>query len=138
MTDRVTRVYRLDIQYPEGSDAPGWVPACWPDFLASIKDKAERRAVRRRGFRWPRERLYLSASGAWSRAWLLMAFGAVVDVDASDPVTWPEWQDDSANGPGWERGSTAARWVPPAEPFVLTSSDVREAMIDIFEGKRLP
>jgi hypothetical protein len=128
------------------------VPAVWPEFLAGIKDKAQRREVRRRGFRWPREHLYLSASGAHQRAGLLTWFGASVLVDASDPVTWPEWQDTSANGRDWESGSTAARWEPPeapepedpldtaarylypapAEPFKLTAADVRETMADIY------
>jgi hypothetical protein len=115
MADRTVHVYRLVISYPPGSFAPGWVPACWPQFLAGVKDKAKRREVRRHGFHWPRERLYLSASGAWSRAGLLHWFGATVDVEASDPVTWPEWQDTSASGRGWEDGSTAARWTPPEE-----------------------
>lgn len=149
---RAVRVFRLEIEYPPGSDAPGWVPACWPEFLAGIKDKAKRREVRRRGFHWPREHLYLSASGAWARAGLLHWFGATVFVDASDPVTWPEWQDTSANGRSWEGGSTAARWEPPgpedpldaaaqylypapgAEPYKLSAADVRETMADIFEG----
>ena len=152
MTDRIVRVYQLDIQYPEGSLAPGWAPACWPEFLAGIKDKARRREVRRRGFRWPREHLYLSSSGAYTRAGLLTWFGATVFVEASDPVTWPEWQVTSANERDWEDGSTAARWVPveppeqedpldtaarylypaPAEPFKLTAADVRETMADIY------
>ncbi len=152
---RVVRVFRLEIEYPPGSDAPGWVPACWPEFLAGIKDKAKRREVRRRGFHWPREHLYLSASGAWARAGLLHWFGATVFVDASDPVTWPEWQDTSANGRSWEGGSTAARWEPPgpedpldtaarylypappesAEPYKLSAGDVREAVTEIFESE---
>jgi hypothetical protein len=132
------------------------VPARWPEFLAGIKDKAERREVRRRGFRWPREHLYLSASGAHARAWLLRWFGATVDVEASDPVTWPEWQDISANGRDWQDGSTAARWQPPeedplagvllvydevarfarsAEPKLLTSAQTGEAMIDIYRDQ---
>jgi hypothetical protein len=159
MTDRIVHVYRLEVEYPPGSDAPGWVPACWGEMLASVRDRAERRALRRRGFRWPRERMYLSASGAWSRAALLTMFGATVFVDASDPVTWPEWQDTSANGHDWEGGSTAARWEPPeepveppewedpldtaarylypapAEPYKLSAGDVREAMSEIFEGE---
>lgn len=154
MTERIVRVYRLDIEYPPGSFKPGWVPACWEQFLAGIEDKAERRRVRKRGFRWPREHLYLSASGAWSRAGLLHWFGATVFVEASDPVIWPEWQDTSANGRDWENGSSAARWTPDlpepedpldaaarylypapdAEPYKLTAADVRETMAEIFES----
>lgn len=153
MSERIVRVYRIAVEYPPGSDAPGWVPACWDEFLAGIKDKAKRREMRRRGFRWPREHLYLSASGAWSRAYLLAVFGATVDVEASDPVTWPEWQDTSANGRDWENGSTAARWGPPEPPEPedpldaaarylypapagLSAADVREAMAGIYaEGE---
>ena len=151
MSERIVRVYRIVVEYPPGSDASGWAPACWDEFLAGIKDRAKRREMRRRGFRWPREHLYLSASGAWSRAGLLHWFGATVDVEASDPVSWPEWQDTSANGRDWQHGSTAARWEPPedgdllegvphvydeAAEFALTAADVREAMAGIYaEGE---
>jgi hypothetical protein len=151
--DRTVRVYHLGIEYPPGSLAPGWVPARWEEFLSQVADRGRRRELRRRGFRWPRERLYLSESGANSRAWTLRYFGATVFVDASDPVTWPEWQDTSANDLDWEDGSTAASWAAdggadeladpldaaarylrpaPAEPYKLTSADVREAMTEIF------
>jgi len=130
MTDRIVRVYKLEIEYPPGSDAPGWAPACWPEFLAGIKDRARRREAARRGFRWPREHLYLSASGAYSRAALLTWFGATVYVDASSPVTWPEWQDTSANGRDWEGGSTAARWVPSSEEEVTASLTALKRQVD--------
>jgi hypothetical protein len=115
MTERTVYVYRLVIEYPEGSDKPGWKPACWGALLKDIKDRGRRRAVRERGFYWPRERLFLSADGAWHRAWVLTRFGAQVEVERSEAVTWPDYEDESANGRDWEKGSTAARWEPPDE-----------------------
>jgi hypothetical protein len=136
---RQCRVFRLEIEYPPGSDAPGWVPDIWPEFLAGMRDRARRRELRERGFRWPRERMFLSSSSAYARAGLLIWFGATVYVEASSPVTWPEWQDTSANGKGWEEGSTAMRWRPPEKepaPFALSAADVREAMAGIYaEGE---
>jgi hypothetical protein len=137
---RQCRVYRLEITYPEGSDAPGWVPACWPELLASIKDRARRRELRRRGFRWPRERLFLSASGAYKRAGLLTVFGATVFVDASWPVTWSEWQDTSANDGDWEGGSTAAHWELPEddeerqESLAPSAADVHREHAEFWAG----
>lgn len=72
------RVWRLDVTYPEGSDAPDWEPANWiPTY-----DPEDR------GFEWPRLRLYLSRSGAESRAKLLRGYGATVTVVGSEPVEW--------------------------------------------------
>jgi hypothetical protein len=130
------RVYQVLVTYPEGSREPGWRPACWgdPAFLMSLPRK-ERRALAAREFRWPRERMFLSASGAYSRAMLLHWYGAGAEVLPSDPVTWPErvlppepaepsavpplqsatcWPD---SGPGayvqetWEDGA-CMRWDP--------------------------
>lgn len=89
------RVYRLDITYPEGSREPGFRPYGWEDYLRSLP-VLKRRRLRREGFRWPRERMFLSSSGAYERAALLRAFGADVTVLRSDPVRWP------AQGTGWE------------------------------------
>jgi hypothetical protein len=77
--------------YPEGSDVPGWQPACWSDpaFTARLSRKA-RRGLRKREFAWPRERMFLSSSSAYERAWLLRAYGAEVLVEASLPVQWAE------------------------------------------------
>jgi len=100
------RVYRLVIAYPAGSDDPDWKPACWGALLRDIKDRGRRREVRARGFRWPRERMFLSPSAAYHRASLLTWFGAVVEVQASEPVTWwedadaAEWWPEDAEEPG--------------------------------------
>ena len=97
-----THVYRLDIIYPEGSGAPGWAPANWPHPAAPRK---LRRQMTRRGFTWPRERMFLSSSGAYYRAWLLESYGAEVTVRRSLPVEWPDPRQPNR----WELGGTPQR-----------------------------
>jgi hypothetical protein len=84
-------VYRLEVTYPPGSRQPDWRPACWsdPEFLRRLSRRA-RRHHRRAGFRWPAERMFLSASGARQRAGLLRWYGADVEVFRSLPVEWAE------------------------------------------------
>ena len=111
MSGRNVRVFRLEITYPEGSRLPGWVPERWESWLRSLPP-LQRRQARKAGFRWPRERMFLSSSSAYERAWLLRAFGAEVEVLRSDPVTWP------AHWPGRTRQRPAtpcstARTTPP-------------------------
>jgi hypothetical protein len=91
---REAHVWYLEITYPAGSRAPGWRPASWSDseFLARLSRKA-RRQLRKAEFRWPRERLFLSSSGAYDRAWLLRAYGAKVTVYRSFMVLWPGTDD---------------------------------------------
>jgi hypothetical protein len=85
-----TYVYYLEVRYPPGAFEPGWRPDCWSDpaFLASLSRKG-RKALAKQTFRWPREHLYLSASGAAKRAGTLRWFGAEVAVRRSVPVRWP-------------------------------------------------
>jgi hypothetical protein len=119
------RVYRLEIDYPEGSGAPGWRPAVWTDpaYLATC-DRRLRREIRRRlrgPFKWPRERMYLSASGAHNRAWKLRFYGAVVTVRASAPVEWPDIPEK------WELTGDAASWYRELEdgaPYDFEEADV--------------
>jgi len=87
---RPERIYRLAITYPEGSHEPGWRPASYDDprFLATLTAR-QRREHKKRPFQWPRERQFLSSSGAYGRAMVLRWYGAQVEVLASDPVTWP-------------------------------------------------
>jgi len=85
---REAHVYYLEITYPAGSLAPGWKPAAWDEAAASLKWRA-RRKVARKGFRWPRERMFLSSSAAYSRAGYLTWCGAAVQVHRSYPVRWP-------------------------------------------------
>ncbi len=94
-------VYRLVICYPEGSQRPGWRPACWsdPETRARMPRKV-RRAIDKTVFRWPRERMFLSSSSAYERAWLLRFYGADVTVERSCAVTWPEYLPPDAMD-GW-------------------------------------
>ena len=116
----MTRVYKLDIVYPEGSHEPGWRPACWsdPEYLRTM-DRKLRRELERREFKWPRERLFLSSSGAYGRAGLLRWYGAEVEVFASEPVTWPNYDDVTAalGDDAWDdpRYSSAMHWTPGTE-----------------------
>lgn len=108
----MTCVYQLDVVYPEGSHEKDWRPELWsnPKFLATLTRK-ERRELAKREFRWPRVHLYLSSSGAYQRAWLLRSFGAEVEVLASRPVEWPNYDDpDSLEPHAWEWAPTAVRW----------------------------
>jgi hypothetical protein len=106
MSGRAVRVYRLDIIYPEGSRESGWRPAVWsdPEFLAKLT-KVQRRELAKTEFRWPRERMFLSSSGAYGRAGLLEFYGADVEVFASVPVTWPDLE------PQTEHWQESAQWL---------------------------
>jgi hypothetical protein len=110
---RPVYVYRLVVGYPPGSHEPGWVPARWEEFLKGVySDRRERARVRRRGFRWPRVRLYLSSAAAYHRAWLLEFFGARVDVQRSNEVLW--WEDEDAMD--WWPDEAAGFTEPPPDP----------------------
>ncbi len=88
MKQAQTFVYRLDITYPPGSqNGSGYRPYHWDSILQSLP-RARRWRARRTGFRWPRERLYLSSSSAYRQAGWLTFLGAAVTVRRSDPVTW--------------------------------------------------
>jgi hypothetical protein len=109
---RAVQVYCLGIAYPEGSWRIGWRPELWsnPEFLATLT-RQQKKDLRKRDFHWPRERMFLSSSSAYARAWLLRSYGADVEVHASEPVLWrsrPDWSDD----PYWGSGDTAAQWSP--------------------------
>lgn len=88
MRTKPVYVYHLDIVYPEGSQKQGWFPSSWYE----MPDRQLRKAIKK-GFTWPRERMYLSADGAYGRAWLLRWCGAKVKVQRSAPVTWPGSSD---------------------------------------------
>lgn len=85
---RQAHVYWLEITYPAGSKAPGWKPARWDEVAYGLKWRARRKVIRK-GFRWPRERMFLSSSAAYHRANLLTWCGAAVQVHRSFPVRWP-------------------------------------------------
>jgi hypothetical protein len=104
---RPVHVYRLEIAYPQGSHEPGWTPALW-----SRLPRRTRRKLERAGFRWPAERMFLSASAAYRRAWRLRCYGAEAEVCRSAPVTWPE-----APPARWERAFDAMAAGPHAEEW---------------------
>lgn len=81
-------VYRLEVTYPPGSHTPDWEPEDWdpPTWWGDPEDYVN--------FRWPRVRLYLSATAARKRATLLRQFGATVDVVRSEPIEWPDEIED--------------------------------------------
>jgi hypothetical protein len=115
------RLYRLEIIYPEGSHAKGWRPACWSDpaYLQSLS-RQERRELRNREFKWPRNHDYQSSSGAYARANLLRWYGAEAEVLPSNPVTWPNYDDWSSFGENsWDDSmlddGAAYRWHPDLE-----------------------
>lgn len=84
----MTRVYRLQVAYPEGSHdehgqpVPGWEPTGWHPGAYDPTEGPE-------PFHWPRVHLYLSPGGASRRAAQLREWGATVEVEASNPVEWP-------------------------------------------------
>lgn len=85
-------VYRLVIQYPEGSREPGWTPPLYrdPEWRRQLPLRARLRITYAARFRWPRERMFLTSDKAWSRAYWLKACGAQVTILRSQPVTWVE------------------------------------------------
>jgi hypothetical protein len=139
---RETRVYRLFIAYPEGSLEPGWIPEHWEETLAGIADRKRRRAIRQRGFRWPRERMFLSSSSAYDRAGLLRWFGAEVEVMASEPVTWWELDADAfgcypdlSAEPEPGTGAVAGELPGFEDTTVITAEDI-DAVLAEYESTR--
>lgn len=134
MTGRNAHVFRLDIIYPEGSREPGWQPDSWESFLRSLPP-LQRRRVRKAGFRWPRERMFLSSSSAYDRACLLRAFGADVQVLRSDPVTWPAhwtWEDEAATGHALQYGAYDASGLLLAPEETTPPGQVYREMSDFY------
>lgn len=83
----MTRVYRLDVTYPPGTEpGSGWAPPDYepPDFYDEDAT---------RPWTWPRNKLFLSASGARARAELFRQYGATVVIVPSWPVIWPPETD---------------------------------------------
>jgi hypothetical protein len=85
----MTHVYRLAVQYPPGSLEPGWAPPGWSPEEHRITSDGPDGGWDSGEFRWPRERQYLSRSGANTGAGLFREYGAEVTIERSDPVTWP-------------------------------------------------
>lgn len=82
---RPVRVWRLNVTLPEGSEKPGWQPEGW---VADVSDWGVEGEYER-PFIWPRRRNYLSVKGAKVMARILREYGATVQIEESEPVTWP-------------------------------------------------
>jgi hypothetical protein len=85
-------------------------------------------------FRWPRERMFLSASGAYKRAVLLHWYGADAQVLSSDPVTWPERALPPSPEPAGQEAEPPAAMPPLQSAACWPDSDpgayVQEAWED--------
>lgn len=75
-------VYRLEVEYPEGSLDPGWAPPDWRDISRRLGwghgYDTEHEYVP--PFRWPKQRNYFSSENASKRAHLLRELGANVQI----------------------------------------------------------
>lgn len=77
---RPVYVYRLVVEYPEGSQRWGWAPDGWEKPEWDGNPDADL------SFRWPQVRMCLSAGTAKRRAKLLESYGAKVLIERSAPV----------------------------------------------------
>jgi hypothetical protein len=91
---RKTHVYRLNVTLPPEASDPSWEPDAWLDELPPYPE--EGRNVEGDGFRWPRQRRFLSQSGVSKQAALFRKYGAEVTIERSAPVEWPQDQDAAA------------------------------------------
>ncbi|WP_433357742.1 hypothetical protein ACQP25_44950 (plasmid) [Microtetraspora malaysiensis] len=88
MAERKTYLYRLNVEYPPGSDEWGWEPPGWQhNPIAQVIDP-ETGGHECASFSWPTVRPYLSQSAAKRRADLLRSYGAVVTIQRSQPIAW--------------------------------------------------
>jgi hypothetical protein len=102
--ERPAYLYRLVVEYPPeafngGSPAfyddgtpkldPNWEPEGWDGDTGYYGPDFD-------GFRWPdARRRFLSHTSAVNRANLLRKYGATVDIERSDRVTWPTQEQAS-------------------------------------------
>lgn len=93
-------VFKLEIEYPEGSQQPGWTPEHWPtpNRLGSFW-RWVLPADRSKAFKWPKERVWLSSVAAYRRAWLLRSLGCSVVVRRSLRVQWETEPWTGSGGP---------------------------------------
>lgn len=80
-------VYCLEIEYPEGSKVKGWEPKGYSDPMEVNGLNILKHYY---PFKWPRERVFLTATAAAVRAQTLTHYGAKVTVYRSRPVEWQE------------------------------------------------
>lgn len=89
---RRIHLYRLEIEYPPGSDHYEWCPEDWEQICID-RDMAEhwQGAVNIPEWPgWPTPRIYRTQFGADRRAGYLRRCGAMVTIHRSLPVEWPE------------------------------------------------
>jgi hypothetical protein len=105
MSGRTRYVYRLDITYPPNSFPfrEDWDPAWHPNGYTPtpVNEMGRRWDLAIAAFEWPRERVFLSQSGAEHRADVFRQYGATVTVVRSNPITWPT-TEAGASGEGSE------------------------------------
>jgi hypothetical protein len=94
MAERKTYAYRLRVTLPPEAADPSWEPEAWTGKLPPYPEGGMPPEALEDGFRWPRQRRFLSASGARKQASLFREYGAEVTIERSAPVTWP--QDEEA------------------------------------------
>jgi hypothetical protein len=81
-----TYVYRLHVTYPPNSLEWGWEPPGWDPDAGTYGSYDLEEAP---SFRWPQNRLCLSARTARRRADMFRKYGAEVVIERSGLVTWP-------------------------------------------------
>jgi hypothetical protein len=89
VAERKVHLYRLNVTLPPEAAEPGWEPPGWLDELPPYPEGGMPPEAMEDGFRWPRNRPYLSLSNAKRRARLFEKYGAQVTIERSAPVTWP-------------------------------------------------
>lgn len=150
---RKTHVYRLIVTYPQSyqdvyySEDLEWEPDNWKDEVQKLRDEhAEKVAAAKAApdpddpfapempppfvepewQGWPVNRMYFSKSGAQDRAWIFEKWGATVEIEQSNPVTWGDIPDlapraEAIPDPEWLRLMA----LDPSVPDVL----VRDAVL---------
>jgi hypothetical protein len=90
VADRKAYVYRLNVTLPPEAADPSWEPGAWLEELPSYPEGGMSPEALEDGFRWPRQRRFLSESGAKKQAGLFRKYGAEVTIERSAPVEWPQ------------------------------------------------
>lgn len=88
--------YRLEIRYPDGSHEKGWPTPGWrPESISDEEWETYPHKNAYDGtFRWPRQKMFRSAQGAYNRARLFEEYGCTVHVERSKPIEWESVQDE--------------------------------------------
>jgi hypothetical protein len=103
MAERKAYAYRLKVTPPPEAADPSWEPDAWLEGLPPYPEGGLPPEALESGFRWPRQRLFLSRSGARRQADLFRKYGAKAVIERSAPVTWPQ-DEDAATAAGGGNG----------------------------------